>query len=380
MKYKKFSKAVISLVSLLSVLCLSVSASAADMCTVADAATAPAMAATDENVKVSSRFFELIFGKSGKEEDADTKVPAGKPLLLCPGGQIFGVKIRQDGVVVREIREGSAAAGTLAVGDLIRRVNGREVHDTAELGEVMRTAGTSVRLSVLRDGYEKTFTLPTSDDGDGKVLGIAVRDSTAGIGTVTFIDPETGVFGGLGHGICDADSGQILPMREGIVTDVILGGVQRGESGKPGELRGVLKNRVTGKLLSNNECGVFGRLTEIPEGLSAVEVAAKADVHEGPATILSTVHGGGIGKYEVKISDIDTRSTGKKSFTVEVTDPTLIAVTGGIVRGMSGSPILQDGKLVGAVTHVMVSDPKTGYGIFIENMLASVPEEVAPAA
>ena len=225
-------------------------------------------------------------------------------------------------------------------------------------------------MTVERCGVKKTLTLTPERADDGSYrLGITVRDGTAGIGTVTFIDPATGAFGGLGHGICDAESGEVIPMRDGAVTEVTLGGVKRGEVGKPGELHGVLRSRTTGVLYTNSDCGVFGHFDTLPTGKEALPIATRDEVKAGAATILSTVHGGEPCSYEVTIGDIDYQSDGTKSFTVKVTDPALIAMTGGIVRGMSGSPIIQNGKLVGAVTHVMVADPTEGYGIFIENML-----------
>ena len=161
-------------------------------------------------------------------------------------------------------------------------------------------------------------------------------------------------------------------METGEVTGVILGGVKRGEAGAPGELRGVLTEEKSGELTLNSECGVFGRLTgesDAKEGL--LPIGSREQIHEGAATIRSTLKNGRTENYTIEIGQIDRTSTDAKSFRIRVTDPALIAATGGIVRGMSGSPILQDGRLVGAVTHVMVNDPTEGYGIFIENMLAA---------
>ena len=174
----------------------------------------------------------------------------------------------------------------------------------------------------------------------------------------------------------------MIDFTEGQVTGVILSGVKKGEEGKPGELSGLLTDKVAGVLYSNTECGVFGRLDKIPDGLSAtpIKAAKREEVHEGDATILSTVKLGACKEYKIQISEINKNSTGTKSFKIKVTDPTLIAITGGVVRGMSGSPIIQDGKLVGAVTHVMVANPTEGYGIFIENMLNAAQDQVIPKA
>ena len=202
-------------------------------------------------------------------------------------------------------------------------------------------------------------------------LGITLRDVAAGIGTITFVDPETGEFGGLGHGICDAESGNVIEMQTGDALEVVLGGIHRGEAGNPGELSGVMTDICIGSLEVNTEVGVFGSIKKdrIDKLGNIYEVGKKSEVKAGEATIISTVKNGKKAEYKVEIYDIDQSSTGSKSFKIRVKDPALVAITGGIVRGMSGSPIIQNGKLIGAVTHVLVNDPTTGYGIFIENML-----------
>ena len=180
---------------------------------------------------------------------------------------------------------------------------------------------------------------------------------------------------------CDAESGTPVEIGSGEATGVILGGVTRGEVGKPGELSGVLNKRSIGSIISNNECGVFGIMSDVDIDIQApIPVGCKTELHTGEAEIISTVKSGKKAKYKIEITEIDTTSTGSKSFKIKVKDPTLIALTGGIVRGMSGSPIIQDGKLVGAVTHVMVANPTEGYGIFIENMLNAAQNQVQPKA
>ena len=230
-------------------------------------------------------------------------------------------------------------------------------------------------LVIKRGGEEHSLTL--APDAEGRILlGAELTESTAGIGTMTYIDPADGSFGGLGHGICDPDSGRVYPIRSGEVTGVILGGVQRGECGKPGELTGILVDRPFGTLYRNTGCGVFGKLNTT-EGLKdkAIPICKKEDVKAADATVTSTIKNGITTDYSIRITSIDTAEDGSKCFKFKVTDPALIALTGGVVRGMSGSPIIQNGKLVGAVTHVLVNDPTTGYGIFIENMLnaANIP-------
>ena len=201
-------------------------------------------------------------------------------------------------------------------------------------------------------------------------LGAWIRDSMAGIGTVTFYDPATGSFGALGHGITDTDTGLLMPLGDGSVMHASVKAVKRGSAGEPGELKGSFDlAHDLGGLYANTEQGVFGTMEScgFTEG-SALPVAKAGEVRTGPAAILSNVSGDRVESYSIEIVRV-LGSTGVQNLLIQVTDPALIQQTGGIVQGMSGSPILQDGKLVGAVTHVMVNEPSKGYGILIENML-----------
>ncbi|MCQ2386251.1 MAG: hypothetical protein MJ078_06220 [Clostridia bacterium] len=206
-----------------------------------------------------------------------------------------------------------------------------------------------------------------------------VRETATGIGTVTFISPETGAFGALGHGVCDSETGSLVPMSRGTVTEVELSEIVKGEKGTPGELRGYLTERKIGSVLTNTDCGVFGVFTKVPGSGTPIPVGSSGEVKTGKASVLCASDGGEVKEYGIDITEI-RRQGQTKSFTIKVTDPELLAKTGGIVQGMSGSPILQNGKLVGAVTHVLVNDPTSGYGIFIESMLSVMPETLAPAA
>lgn len=322
-----------------------------------------------EDVRVSTRLGELLFGKRGKESGER---------LLCPGGTVFGVKIKGRYVTVVE----SKGIPALRSGDVILSVAGREVHSVGDVKSALRASGgESVTLRVSHCGTEIGIEVrPYLENGEYR-LGISLRDGAAGIGTVTFVDPDTGLFGGLGHGICDSESGEIIEMESGVMTGVVLGGIHRGEAGKPGELCGVLTDTVIGKITANNECGVFGAVDPATAASTeAIPMGTREDIRCGEATIYSTVKGGKRCEYKIEITEIDRGSQGSKSFKIKVTDPTLIAISGGIVRGMSGSPIIQDGKLVGAVTHVLVANPTEGYGIFIENMLSAAENQVQPKA
>ena len=319
--------------------------------------------ALDEGVKVSSRILEFFFGKGKASKD---EVKGEVCAALCPGGDIFGMRIKEGRVTVVN----SSAEGILA-GDILLSVNGKAVKTVEEVkGILMDCPDKDISLEIMRAGEQLRVRTSPEKNGEEYKLGLSLRDGAAGIGTVTFYEPKTGLFGGLGHGICSSDSQEPIKMVNGCVTGVILGGVKRGEVGKPGELCGVLTNDTHGTLYLNCECGVFGKLgASFMDGREPISIARKGEVHEGEATIISTLKNGKKCEYSVNLYDIDKSSTGTKSFKVKVADQALLAMTGGIVRGMSGSPIIQDGKLIGAVTHVMVADSTEGYGIFIENML-----------
>ena len=299
----------------------------------------------------------------------------GKERKLIPGGGVFGIRISCDGVLVVGGREGGSAGfeAGLRAGDLIVSVNGSKIGTVRELTDsIAASGGRPLSLSVLRGEETVSVTVtPERYDGGDWQLGIFVRDNAAGIGTLTFIDPETGAFGGLGHAIGDGKTGTPVRLKNGTVTGVILDGIKRGKTGEPGELRGMLRPGGIGAVTSNTECGVFGRLTEIPAG-EPIPVAGPDEVREGSATILCTLKNGSVGEYAVELGDLSAEAGRLRCFSVKVTDPALLALTGGIVRGMSGSPILQDGRLVGAVTHVMVGDPTRGYGIYLGSMLRAM--------
>lgn len=322
-----------------------------------DGGSAESTPALADGVEVGSRFFELFFGEEKDKQEV---------ISLIPGGGVFGVRIKQKFVTVVESR----GVPALKSGDIILSIDGHEVKTASDVKRfVQQSGGSGITIRALHQGNEIALEIrPGLEDGEYKI-GLSLRDGAAGLGTVTFIDPKTGAFGGLGHGICDADSGEVIPMESGEVCGVILGGIHKGECGKPGELCGVLTERDLGDLTLNCECGVFGVLTDLPAAATPIPIGRRDSVTEGEATILSTLKNGKTAEYKIEIYDIDRTSDGSKSFRIRVTDETLKALTGGIVRGMSGSPIIQNGKLVGAVTHVLVADPTEGYGIFIENML-----------
>lgn len=298
------------------------------------------------------------------------------------GGMPFGVKFFSQGIVVVgftdiETDTGKSApaydAG-LRVNDIITHINGTQVKTSTEFINIIENSGNGVEITFVRDGQEKKVNfIPSVSLADGKLkTGMWIRDTTAGIGTVTYIIPETGEFAGLGHGICDTNTGELLQMERGTVVDVQISGISKGVAGTPGELKGYFTSDKSGVLLENTICGVYGIMNTISSSAcpeSNIEVAGRDEVKSGTAYIWCTLDECGPQKYEILIGEINRDSRDNRSFEVTVTDKNLIEKTGGIVQGMSGSPIIQNGKLVGAITHVLIGDPARGYGIFIENMM-----------
>ncbi len=302
---------------------------------------------------------------------------------LVPVGRAVGIKLFSDGVMVVGLSEVSTGAGSsapardcgLREGDIITHINSEEVDSIEEVQSVLQEIGGSqMSIRASRDGKQVQLTaqaVQCSADGQYK-LGAWIRDSMAGIGTVTFYDPETGVFGALGHGINDVDTAQLMPLQSGSILYSEVTGVQKGACGTPGELHGAFRTEQDlGELYANTCGGVFGRLTDVSltDGLSPLAVAGRKQVHTGAATILSNIAGDAVEEYQVEILKVYSAGEDTRNLMLKVTDPRLLEATGGIVQGMSGSPILQDGRLVGAVTHVLVNDPTQGYGILAETML-----------
>lgn len=301
-------------------------------------------------------------------------------MKLCPGGMAFGVRLYTKGVIVvgvSEVRTGGrnvkpAKDAGIKVKDIIISADGKEIGSVKELSAIIgNSGGNQVKLTIDRGGSEINVSLEPVIGDDGRYqAGLWLRDTTAGIGTVTFVDPDTGEFGGLGHGICDVDTGGLMPLKRGTAVNVAIGGVVKGKPGKPGEIKGYFLPGKCGSVSVNSDRGVFGAYTEMPDSLTdPIPVGTRDEITEGKAQLKCTLGDDGVGYYEIEISKIDRSGRDNKNFVVRVTDARLKERVGGIIQGMSGSPIIQNGKLVGAVTHVMVSDPTVGYGILIENML-----------
>ena len=317
---------------------------------------------------------------------------AYKDMKLYVGGMPFGVKFLTEGVMVSGFNDGAtgieknpARVAGLLPNDMILSVDGARMLGAAELNEKISSSnGRTMTVKYSRGGKEYTARLtPMYSEAEGRYsIGVYVRDSGAGIGTVTFIVPETRAFAGLGHGICDSTTGRLIPMQRGSVVGVKINGIVKGLSGSPGEVKGYFNSGKTGTLLGNTDCGVYGVFADIPDGVCGepVCIGLRDSVKEGKAHICTQLDDERVERYEIEIGDIQRDAEGNKCFTVKVTDKALISKTGGIIQGMSGSPIIQNGKLVGAVTHVLINDPTTGYGIFIENMLGAAQMPMAKAS
>ena len=301
--------------------------------------------------------------------------------MVIPAGTPFGIKMFTEGVMVVGMSDldlngkavNPAKQAGIKTGDVILSIEGQKVESNEQVGEIVSASGgRPLEVCFLRGGTEHVVSMtPAVSPTDGSYkAGIWVRDSSAGIGTMTYYDPQTRIFAGLGHAVCDVDTGGVMPLATGEAVEVTITGVNKGSSGFPGELRGVFgSGQVIGTLIHNDETGIYGQCSYSPALNEPVPLALQSEVHPGPAVIYTTVEGKTPRSYQIEIERVSVSGANlTKNMVIRVTDEKLLSLTGGIVQGMSGSPILQDGKLAGAVTHVFVNDPTRGYGIFAQNM------------
>lgn len=297
---------------------------------------------------------------------------------VIPLGTSFGIKLFTNGVIVTsltDIQSGDklscpAYDAGIKSGDYIVSVNDEPVANNADLARLIgQSEGDPIELEVRRgDGTFTAAVTPVFSDGAFKT-GMWVRDSAAGIGTLTFYNPESGVFAGLGHGICDMDTNGIMELGHGEPAAITLSGITKGEINKPGQLRGYFSSdEPLGNLLANNETGVYGTFFTPPQG-ELMEVASRSEVKKGAVEIIASLDESGPKRYKAEIEKIQSYDQKTKNLVIKITDPALLSATGGIVQGMSGCPLIQNGKFIGAVTHVFTEDPTTGYGIFADTMV-----------
>lgn len=299
---------------------------------------------------------------------------------VIPSGEIFGLRLFTEGVVVVRLEKVDSDRGTvspaenagLRVGDILLKLDGVNITSSNEVSRLLSGGEkTSFNVEYIRKGrhYNTVLNTAYSVSEQKNKAGMWIRDSAAGIGTLTFIEPDRKLFGGLGHGVCDIDTGEILPLSDGDIVSAEVCGCYKGENGKAGELCGSFLSESIGILYANNQKGVYGAVTRSLPRNGAIPIARSSEVITGYAQIISTVDEKGPAYYDVEITKLSPSSNENKHIVIKVTDKDLIEKTGGIVQGMSGSPIIQNGMLVGAVTHVLINDPQKGYGIFAETMI-----------
>lgn len=315
----------------------------------------------------------------------DLTINVTKRQYVAPGGDAFGIKLYTKGVIVIGIDSVTTESGSadpadkagLKSGDIITHINGEKALSSQQLTDAVENSnGNSVKIKVDRNGEIFDLALKPAMSVNGKYkAGIWVRDSSAGIGTVTFYDNDSMIFAGLGHGVCDIDTGKIMPLENGEAVRAKVNGFYKSSPGNPGELCGVFTDLVLGSLRVNGETGVYGKLLQ-PSDAKAVPVALENEVKLGKAQMITTIDDTGAHYYDIEIvkiypsSDLSTRN-----MIIKITDAELLEKTGGILQGMSGSPIIQNSMLVGAITHVFVNEPERGYAIFAERMLNTVFEQ-----
>jgi len=350
---------------------------------------------TGNTFRMDLKLLGLINIKPVSVQVVDRRVVA-----LC--GTPFGIKMVTDGVMVvgtgavtdcnsRAVSPAQTAG--IQEGDIILSINGEKISSKKQLTKLVESSAGQPLSLVVRRGEQLTslHLSPVRSSLDNSYhLGLWVRDSSAGIGTMTFYDPNNGCFAGLGHAICDVDTGQLMPLSQGEIVEASIIGVHAGKSGSPGQLQGAfVANRSIGSLYTNSYNGVYGRLMNQPVDARTIPMAQCQEVRQGPVKILTTVSGQKPQLFDACIEKLSlSQDEPTKNMVLRITDPDLLELSGGIVQGMSGSPIIQDGMLVGAVTHVFVNDPTRGYGIFAENMdntlltvaAASQSRSTAPAA
>ena len=326
-----------------------------------------------------------LFGRIPLKDVVINVVPETK---VIPCGNTVGVRIFTDGVLIVGVSKVHGDDGKdykpyhdagIDQGDTILEVDGKKLEQLYDLSEIVQGSnGKTLHLKVKHDENIKDAQITPIKSSDSKYkLGLWVRDSTAGIGTLTFYDSNTNKFGALGHGITDIDTGKILAVGKGDILESSIISVKKGVKGNPGELKGIFLNEdfKKGVIAENNEHGIYGKVTS-DSGLTknaAIPVALRSEVEEGTATILSNIDGRKVESFTIEIQKVfKQNSQNSKGMIIKITDKRLLEITGGIVQGMSGSPIIQKGKLVGAVTHVFVNDPTKGYGIFSELMIQSI--------
>lgn len=389
---KKFIKKLTGVLAVLSMLTLSI-------CTAAAQNTPDKITVSTKDGSSGFSLYTLSYGETTAADDGSGKVSAQGELNLFGvlpvkevdvnfterknvtlGGQPFGIRLYTNGLVVSKIADVPTTEGIkspasdagIKCGDIILQAGTEKLRTNEQLMKICESSsGDPIILKCSRDGREFTTSITPVSDSELKLfrLGMWVRDSCAGIGTITFTDEESKSFAGLGHGLYDSDSGSLMPLLDGDIVPADIISADKSTGGSPGSLCGVFTaGEPIGTLKANSDCGLYGTYTDFSGG-EKIEIAFRQEVTKGKAQILSTVESGDPEYYDIEIEDISyDNSEPSKNMVIKITDADLLKKTGGIVRGMSGSPIIQNGRLVGAVTHVFINDPSHGYAVFAENM------------
>lgn len=348
---------------------------------------------TDINANPVFRFSPESGSDSGEENSYSVKVSLlnlipiktsqvtmTKRHYVIAGGDIFGLKIYSDGVIIVgtgavETEDGQSSPAEEAgirKGDIILEIDGKKVSGSDEVSSIFQNCeGREMTIKLHRSGSEFTTSIKPVFSSCDRIYksGMWIRDSAAGIGTITYIDPSTGMYGSLGHAICDCDTQEVIPISNGEAVSAVITGCYKGTKGKAGELCGVFSPKHFGSILINGESGAYGEADNITFPYELIPVASRNEIRPGKAQIISTVSGTEKKSYNIEITKINYSDDSGKDMSIKVTDSDLIEKTGGIVQGMSGSPIIQNGMLVGAVTHVFINDSLRGYAIFADSML-----------
>ena len=294
------------------------------------------------------------------------------------GGMPFGLTMYTSGVIVVNVDDHDSPAHNAGIreNDIVIRANGEEITSNEQLKRIVEDSrGEDIALSLSRGEKPISLTVTPQKDDDGRyTIGMWVRDSTAGLGTITYFDESTCSFGALGHGINDRDTGMLLPLRSGKIMNAEITSVTKAQPGVAGGLNGAMSAEPIGTITVNNGYGVYGRYESLPQG-RRVTCADDSEITTGEAALYCTLDGSGVRGYTVTVEKLNMDDNSGQNMIVRVTDEELLRRTGGIVQGMSGSPIVQNGKLIGAVTHVFVNVPQTGYGISISHMRESYRSE-----
>ena len=294
---------------------------------------------------------------------------------IIASGETVGIKLNTDGILIVGSYEidghNSLVEAGLKTGDTISKINNKEVHTVEEMVNIISKCNCDeLKVSYIRDEKTSKTTLPLYEDKGILKTGLYVKDSVSGVGTLTFIDPETKYFGVLGHEIADTTTGKIIDIDSGTIFDSKITGITRSSNGNPGEKNALLySDKVEGNVFKNTKKGIFGEYTNDIDTSKLYKVASIDDIKIDNATILTVLDGVEVGEFSIKITSVSKTKDKLKNIQFEITDDTLLDKTNGIVQGMSGSPIIQGDYIIGAVTHVVVNDPHKGYGILVTNML-----------